>query len=157
MFIAGLQLSSDALSAACDLVIRDAALTASSQTISANTLTTSTAHGLAVGDAIVASASTVTGLTAGTTYYVLTVPAATTLTFSATSGGSTLTISGTGVTATLNHIIWRTRLQTAGVPQVNNIEFNLPLKAGTAVAVEAITSAAVTGGIYLTTQAYIGV
>lgn len=157
MFIAGIQLATDTLSAACDLVIRDAALTASSQTISANTLTTSTVHGLAVGDAIVASASTVTGLTAGVTYYVLTVPSTTTLTFSASSGGSTLAISGTGVTATLNHIIWRTRLQTVGVPQVNNIEFNVPLKAGTAVAVEAITSAAVTGGIYLTTQAYIGV
>ena len=157
MFISGVQIATDALSAACDLVIRDASLTASSQTIAANTLTISTTHGLAIGDAIVASASTVTGLTAGTTYYVLTVPSISTITLSATSGGSTLAISGTGVTATLNHIIWRTRLQTAGVPQTNNIEFNLPLKAGSAVAVEAITSAAVSGGIYIAAQGYIGV
>lgn len=150
-------LNSDALGAAAELVIRDAALTASSQTISTNILTTSTSHGLAVGDAVVASASTVTGLTAGVTYYVLTVPAATTLTFSATRGGSTLAISGTGVTATLNHIMWRTKLQTAGVLIPTVIPFPTPLRGGTAVANEVVTlTSTSTGTVYVSAYGYQG-
>lgn len=77
-------------------------ITFSTQTISGNTLTSAAAHGLAIGDQIVFSASTVTGITVGTIYYVLTVPSTTTLTLSTVANGSTLAISGTGVTATAN-------------------------------------------------------
>jgi hypothetical protein len=63
-----------------------------------NVITTSAAHGLAIGDRVRVS-STVTlpgGLAAATDYYVLTVPSGTTLTVSATSGGAVLDITDTG-------------------------------------------------------------
>lgn len=71
-------------------------------TFTAGTITTATAHGRAVGDAI--NFGTVTGtpgVVTGTTYFVLTVPTATTLTVSATLGGTPVTITtgtATGVT-----------------------------------------------------------
>lgn len=61
------------------------------------------AHGLKVNDRVKFGAITsTTGLTAGTTYYVRTVPSTTTVTLSATSGGSTLalTTDGSSVSAT---------------------------------------------------------
>lgn len=63
--------------------------------VSTDTITTSAAHGLSVGNAVVlGGGGTVTGFTAGTKYYVLTVPSSTTLTLSATPGGSTLNLTG---------------------------------------------------------------
>jgi hypothetical protein len=56
---------------------------------------TSTAHGLAVGDAI-AFSSTTGGFTVYQTYYVKTAPTADTFTVSATSGGTTFTITANG-------------------------------------------------------------
>jgi len=54
-------------------------------------------HGLAVNDRVVPGTITsTTGITAGTTYYVLTVPSTTTVTLSATSGGSTLALTTNG-------------------------------------------------------------
>lgn len=155
-YITHISLSTDALGTATEIAVRDTALTCSSQTISSNTLTTSTSHGLSVGDTVIASASTVTGLTAGTTYYVRTVPSATTLTFSATPGGSTLSISGTGVTATLNHYLWRQKLQTTGLPTPIQFEFPTPLRGGTAVLDEVVTLTASTGGVYFNCTGYQG-
>jgi hypothetical protein len=53
-------------------------------------------HGLAVGDTIVlrTTGALPTGLTAGTTYYVVSTPLATTITISATAGGSAINTSG---------------------------------------------------------------
>jgi hypothetical protein len=53
-------------------------------------------HGLAVGDPIVlrTTGALPTGLTAGTTYYVVSTPLATTITISATAGGSAINTSG---------------------------------------------------------------
>jgi len=66
--------------------------------ISSNTMTTSAAHGLTIGAPVVAF-STVNGVTSGTVYYVLTTPTTTSLTLSASLGGSTLTLTnGTGLT-----------------------------------------------------------
>lgn len=54
-------------------------------------------HGLRVGDRVVpGTITTTTGITAGTTYYVRTVPSATTVTLSATSGGATLALTTDG-------------------------------------------------------------
>ena len=61
--------------------------------------TTATAHGLSVGDRIQLSNSggaLPAGSTAATDYFVLTVPSTTTLTLSATDGGSILDVSGDG-------------------------------------------------------------
>lgn len=64
-------------------------------------LTSATAHGLVVGNAVnLATVVTSTGITALTTYYIISVPTTTTLTLSATPGGVALTTtvgSGTGL------------------------------------------------------------
>jgi hypothetical protein len=58
----------------------------------AGAITTATAHGLAVGQPVQLGAiTTSTGVTAGTTYYVITVGSPTTLVLSATLGGVALT------------------------------------------------------------------
>lgn len=63
--------------------------------VATDVITTSAAHGLSVGNAVVlGGGGTVTGFSAGQTYYVLTVPSSTTLTLSATPGGSTLNLTG---------------------------------------------------------------
>lgn len=60
---------------------------------------TTPAHGLAIGDQVVLGTITgTTGITAGTTYFVRTVPSSTTFTLSATSGGSALTLTTDGST-----------------------------------------------------------
>lgn len=63
-----------------------------------NVITVSAAHGLNIGDRVrVSSATTLpAGLAADTDYFVLTVPSTTTLTVSATLGGSVLDITDTG-------------------------------------------------------------
>lgn len=63
-----------------------------------NVITTSVAHGLIVGDRVrVSSATTLpAGLSAATNYFVISVPSTTTLTVSATSGGSVVDITDTG-------------------------------------------------------------
>lgn len=68
-------------------------------TASGNLITTPAAHGLAVGNEVqLGTIATTTGISAATTYYVLTVPTAEEITVSATNGGSvvTLTNNGTG-------------------------------------------------------------
>lgn len=60
-------------------------------------VTVSAAHGLSVGDAVMFGAITsTTGISANATYYVKTVPSATTLTLSTTPGGSTLALTTDG-------------------------------------------------------------
>lgn len=67
---------------------------------STGVFTTPAAHGLSVGDQVqVGAVTTTTGITAATTYYVITVPSPTTFTLSATSGGSALALTGNGSVA----------------------------------------------------------
>ncbi len=63
--------------------------------VSTNVITTASAHGLVVGNAVSFSGGgSVTGFTAGQVYYVLTAPSSTTLTISATPGGSVVNLGG---------------------------------------------------------------
>lgn len=156
-FYTSLQLSSDALSAATEIIFRDTALTCSSQTIASNTITTSAAHGLSIGDPLVFFATTMTGPVVGVTYYVLTVPSTTTLTFSATRGGSTFGVSGTSVTATIAHVLFRQKLQTTGVAVPTQYNFPTPLRGGVAVGQEVVFTVAATGGVFFSAQGYNGV
>ncbi len=153
-YFTNIQLYSEALTNATEFELRGADITASSQTISSNILTTGT-HGLAIGDTVHVTASTVTGLTAGVSYFVLTVPTATSLTLSATRGGSILTISGTGVTATLHKVLWRTKIPTTGMPPTN-CQFSDPLKGEVAVAhsIQSLTASGA-GAIYCNVQGYV--
>ncbi|MFZ5852241.1 MAG: hypothetical protein ACOYY2_12735 [Actinomycetota bacterium] len=61
-----------------------------------NVITTSAAHGFAVGDPVVFRGSVPAGLSTTTLYYVASVPSATTLTVSTTRGGAAVDITATG-------------------------------------------------------------
>jgi hypothetical protein len=148
-YFTGIELFSEALTNATELILKDPDLTCSSQTISSNTLTTSASHLLAIGDQIVFTAITgATGFVINTTYYVLTIPSATTFTMSATRGGSTLAISGT-ITATLHRYLWRTKIPTGGLLGHSLIEFQSPLKGSinTAQSLQTITASGA-GAVY---------
>ena len=158
-YYTALQVASDALGAATEAVLRDVALTLTTAVLASNTLVTSTSHGLAIGDAVVfVGVSGLTGVTAGVTYYVLTVPAATTFTLSATMGGTTLTVTGTpAASQTLNHILWRSKIQSSGYLTPVLLSFQTPLRGGTAVAQEFVTlTASVTGAVYFGAFGYRG-
>lgn len=75
---------------------------------STGVITASATHGLAVGDPVILGAiTTTTGVTAGVIYYALTVPSATTFTLSATVGGSALTLTTNGSTASITKGTYR--------------------------------------------------
>jgi hypothetical protein len=153
-YVTAIDLFSEALTNATDLRIREPDLTCSSQTIASNTLTVSTTHNLRIGDAVVFTASTVTGISAGVTYYVLTTPAATTITLSATRGGSTLVISGASVTATFHKVLWMTRIPTTGVTP-RALQFLVPLRGSVNTALQLQTATASgAGAVYASLQGF---
>lgn len=153
-YVTSIDLLSETLTNATDLRIREPDLTCSSQTIASNTLTVSTTHNLRIGDAVVFTASTVTGISTGVTYFVLTTPATTTITLSATRGGSTLAISGTGVTATFQKVLWQTRIPTTGRP-AGQIVFPAPLRGSvnTNLLVQTATASGA-GAVFLSAQGF---
>jgi hypothetical protein len=111
-------------------------------------------YGWKVGDIVLVTASTVTGLTAGSYYYLLTVSAAN-LTFSATRGGATATISGASVNATLSKVIWRTKLQTASL-QLTPVTLGAHDSGGTGLAIEMVLPVTLTSGqIDFAVQGYV--
>jgi len=155
-YFTGIEVFSEALTNATELILKDPDLTCSSQTISSNILTTSASHLLAIGDQIVFTAITgATGFVINTTYYVLTIPSATTFTMSATRGGSTLAISGT-ITATLHRYLWRTKIPTGGLLGHCVIEFQSPLKGSinTAQSLQTITASGA-GAVYANLRGFI--
>jgi hypothetical protein len=72
--------------------------TVSTTTATTDRFTTGSAHGFAVGDPIVFSGTTYTGsgITVGTTYYVLSTPTTATFTVGLTAGGTTIDITADG-------------------------------------------------------------
>jgi hypothetical protein len=143
-YVTGLNLGSDALGAAGDIQLRSTPVASTTATIASNTLVMAATYNWKVGDMVYVTASTVTGLSAGSYYYLLTVSGAS-LTFSATRGGSTLAISGTTVSATLAKILFRHRLQTASLPLVP-LDFADPVGGGTNLAIEMCTPVSLTSG-----------
>jgi hypothetical protein len=143
-YITSFQIATDTLGAAGDLQIRSTPVVSTTATIASNTLVMSATYGWKVGDKVYVTASTVTGLSAGSYYYLLTVSAAN-LTFSATRGGGTLVISGTGVNATLSKVLYKTRLQTTSLP-LTSIQLRDPVAGGINLAIEACTPTALTSG-----------
>lgn len=108
------------------------AITVTAQTTSTNVFTTSAAHGLAVGQQIfVTSVSTLTALTASTSYYVTSVPSTTTFTLS-TLAGSAVTV-GTSVTGATASATPYATLETSATPDYditivkNTIETQCPI------------------------------
>ena len=80
-------------------------------------ITTTGSHGFVVGQAVRGFGALPTGITAATTYYVKTVPSATTLTLSATLGGATLDVTATG-TGTLTPAVAVFLNQTGAVANI---------------------------------------
>jgi hypothetical protein len=153
-YVTAVDMFSEALTNATDLRIREPDLTCSSQTIASNTLTVSATHNLGIGDAVVFTAATVTGITVGVTYYVLTTPAVATLTLSANRGGSTLAISGTTVTATFHKVLWQTRIPTTGRP-AGQILFPTPLRGSVNTPLQLQTATASgAGAVHASLQGY---
>jgi hypothetical protein len=153
-YCTAIDLFSEALTNATDLRIREPDLTCSSQTIASNTLTVSATHNLRIGDAVVFTASTVTGISTGVTYFVLTVPSTTTITLSATRGGSTLAISGASVTATFHKILWMTRIPTTGMTP-RTLTFPVPLRGSINTAMQLQTATASgAGAVYASLQGF---
>lgn len=152
-YVTGLSLQTATLSGATVFQLRSTPIASTTATIASNTLVMAGTYNWKVGDLVYVTVSTVTGLTAGNYYYLLTVSGAS-LTFSATRGGSTAAISGSSVVATLTKVMYRTTLQTTALPLIN-IPFQNPLSGGTGLAIEAVTLTAVTGGIDLNVQGYV--
>jgi hypothetical protein len=153
-YITAIDLQSEALTNATDFRIREPDVSCSSQTIASNILVTAAAHNLSIGDAVVFTASTVTGISAGVTYFVLTVPTTTQVTLSATRGGSTLAISGTGVTATFHRVLWMMRIPTVGITP-RSLVFPTPLRGSPATALQIQTATASgAGAVYANLQGY---
>lgn len=153
IYMTCLQLAHATLGAAMDFQVRDVPVASTTATISANTLVMAATYGWKVGDLVYVTTSTVTGLSAGSYYYLLTVSGAN-LTFSATPGGSTLAISGTSVAATLAHVVFMTQLETTALP-ITNIVFGSPRSTGTGLGLEICTPVAQTGKISVNICGYV--
>mgnify|MGYP006050800183 FL=1 len=80
-----------------NIVTAGAKLGAATIVASTGVFTVATPHGLAIGDRVVfGTFTTTTGATAGTPYFVITVPSTTTFTVSATEGGAAVTLTNNG-------------------------------------------------------------
>ena len=153
-YVTSLSIAAGTLASAIEIQVRDTPIASSTATIASNTLVMSGTYNWKVGDLVYVTSSTVTGLTATQYYYLLTV-SGTSLTFSTVRGGTTLSISGTSVAATLAHVIYRTQLQTTALP-LTNITFTNPISSGTGLALEICTpSAAATGRIDFNVIGYV--
>lgn len=152
-YVTGLTIAHAALGAASEFVIRSTPIASTTATIASNTLVMAGTYNWKIGDMVQVTASTVTGLSAGSYYYILTVSGAN-LTFSATRGGTTLAISGSSVNATLAKVLFRSQLQTAALP-MQNVIFPNPVSGGDNLAVEALTvTATTTGRVDFNVQGY---
>jgi len=143
-YITGLTIGTETLGAAGEIQIRSTPVASTTATIASNILVMAATYGWKVGDLVYVTASGVTGLTAGNYYYILTVSGAN-LTFSATRGGGTLSISGTSVNATLAKVLWRQKLNTTALP-VASLTFPSPVSGGVGLAIEAVTPVTLTSG-----------
>jgi hypothetical protein len=125
-----------ALSVGGPLQIGSVAVASTTATIASNILVMSASYAFKVGDMVYVTASSVTGLSAGSYYYIRSVSGAN-LTFSATRGGTELAISGSSVAATLRHILHIVNLPTAA----GNLQlsFATPKQSGTGLGIEICT------------------
>lgn len=132
-----------------DLIVRErVTLTATDIDGTAETITIPS-HGLVVGDTVTYTAvgTPITGLVSGRTYHVKTAPSVNTITLSATSGGSTISITGTELTAYTKHTFEVvkpkvTSVRISGKPQIETVNargrtnFSIGLKAANPIKYE---------------------
>jgi hypothetical protein len=156
-YIKSLKVQSDTLGAPGTVYLLDGALTVSSIAITTGLTTTSVAHDLKIGDAVVFTALAAgTGVTTNTVYYVTAVGSTTTFNFSLSIGGANVVPSVAYTGTTMYRILDQIRLQTTALqPTVTTYEE--PLKTNPNMAVNFLIPTSLTSGnIYLTTNGYRG-
>ena len=143
---------------AIEYQIRDGAVTSTS--VAANVITSGT-HDYKIGDMVIfSSIGSFTGIVAGTPYWVLTVPSTTTYTLSATMGGSTLAVGGTGSPVSKRILYYGKINMSAGSPIVDrNINFtDQPIRSAPNQPLEyvTLTASGASNAIYVNVQGYQG-
>jgi hypothetical protein len=157
-YITSIIINTDAIGAAGLIWFLDGALTVSSIAITTGLVTTSAAHDLRVGDAVVFTVlAGGTGVTANIVYFVTSVPANNTFTFSLTRGGANVVPSVAYTGTTGYRILYQTRLQTTGIPTPVTINFPNPLR-GNANSVTnfLIPTSLTSGSIFIAVNGYRG-
>lgn len=157
-YVTSLTINTDTLGAAGLLWVLDGALTVSSIATGTGLATTSTAHDLKVGDAVVFTAlAGGTGLSTNTIYYVRAVPSPTTFNFSTTILGAN-TVPSVAYTGTTGYrILFQFRLQTTAIGVPTTIAFPTPLRGAPAANINFLIPTSLTSGtVYLTANGYKG-
>jgi hypothetical protein len=136
--------------------ILDGALTVSSIAITTGLVTTSIAHDLKIGDAVVFTALAAgTGVSTNTIYYVTSVGSTTTFNFSLSIGGTNIvpTVAYTGTTC--YRILYQQHFRSSGIDRPINIQFTNPQRGRGNERLNFLIPTSMTSGtIYLTTNGY---
>lgn len=157
-YVTSITLQTDAIGAAGIIWLTEGNTASTSIAITTGLVTTSAAHDLKVGDAIIFTSLTAgTGVTANVVYYVTTVGSTTTFNFSATQGGANVVPSVAYTAAQHTRLIHQFRLQTAGFPQPITIPFPNPFRCGSNTTILLNNATSLTSGsIYLKVVGYRG-
>ena len=157
-YISQLAISTDALGTGGVAWILDGALTVSSIAITTGLCTTSVAHDLKIGDAVVFTALAAgTGVSTNTVYYVTSVGSATTFNFSLTIGGSNVVPSVAYTGTTMYRILYQKHFRASGIQQTTIITFPNPLRGIANMITNFLIPTTMTSGtIYITSTGYRG-
>lgn len=157
-YIKSIKVQTDTLGVAGTVYILDGALTVSSIAITTGLVTTSVAHDLKIGDAVVFTAlASGTGVAVNTLYYVTAVGSTTTFNFSASIGGANIVPSVAYTSSTVYRILDFYRLQTTALQPVV-IDYEEPLKTNSNMSANFLIPTTLTSGnIYVTVNGYRGV
>jgi len=156
-YIKSLRVSTDTLGVAGNIWLLDGALAVSSIAITTGLVTTSVAHDLKIGDAVVFTAlASGTGVTTNTLYYVTAVGSTTTFNFALTVGGANVVPSVAYTGTTVYRMLDQIRVQTASMTSTMFL-YDEPLKTNPNMAVNLlIPTTLVSGSIYITVNGYRG-
>ena len=136
--------------------ILDGALTVSSIAITTGLVTTSVAHDLKIGDAVVFTALAAgTGVSTNTIYYVTSVGSTTTFNFSLSIGGTNIvpTVAYTGTTC--YRILYQQHFRSSGIDRPMNVQFTNPQRGRGNERLNFLIPTSMTSGtIYLTTNGF---
>jgi hypothetical protein len=156
-YVKSIKVQSDTLGTAGTVYILDGVLTVTSIATGTGLVTTSVAHDLQRGDAVIFTAlSAGTGVSTNTLYYVTSVGSTTTFNFSTSIGGTNVVPSVAYTGTTMYRILDQLRLQTVAL-QPTVITYEEPLKTNPNTALNFLIPVSLTSGnIYLTTNGYRG-
>jgi hypothetical protein len=155
-YITTLTWTTDNLGAGGVAWILDGALTVSSIAITTGLVTTSAAHDLKIGDAVVFTAlAGGTGVSTNTIYYVTSVGSTTTFNFSLSIGGANIVPSVAYTGTTCYRVLYQQHFRSSGIDRPMNIQFNNPQRGlGNSALNFLIPTSMTSGTIYLTTNGF---